>query len=212
MKKHRLNLTPVLSDFSLLIVGIFLLIVVGTTYQLAQSENPTPFETEKYNFDRGFYSLNSKDSMELAEDMKSKILPDIIESLEDNSLISLRIEGHTDRTPVPVKPDKKRRYRNNNELSFFRAQEFSRILRDIINEQAPGKSKKLLEHTVLSGYGSNKEKFGFKEISEGEWIVFDRDSLPRDVIAFGPADSSSAADEAFRKNRRVVVNIVKRGI
>ena len=40
LKKYRLNLTSVLSDFSLLIVGIFLLIVVGTTYQLAQSENP----------------------------------------------------------------------------------------------------------------------------------------------------------------------------
>ena len=87
LKKYRLNLTPVLSDFSLLIVGIFLLIVVGTTYQLAQSENPTPFDTEKY-FDTGLYSISGDDSMNLVMDIKSKILPDILESLEDNTLIS----------------------------------------------------------------------------------------------------------------------------
>ena len=209
LKKYRLNLTPVLSDFSLLIVGIFLLIVVGTTYQLAQSENPTPFDTEKY-FDTGLYSISGEDSMNLVMDIKSKILPDILESLEDNTLISLRIEGHTDRDPVTMK--KGRRFTNNDELSFFRAQTFSQILNTIVKEQAPEKSKELLRHTVLSAYGSNKEKFGYKQINDKDWVVFDRDSLPKTVIAFGPADSTSIAKEAFKLNRRVVVNIVKRGI
>ena len=202
-------MTPVLSDFSLLIVGVFLLIVVGTTYQLSQSENPTPFETEKY-FDTGLYSISGNDSMKLVGDIKSKILPDILESLENNTLISLRIEGHTDRDPVTTK--KGRRFTNNNELSFFRAQTFNQILSDIVKEQAPEKSKELLRHTVLSAYGSNKEKFGYKQVSNKKWIVFDRDSLPKMAIAYGPSDSSSIANEAFKKNRRVVVNIVKKGI
>ena len=70
LKKYRLNLTSVLSDFSLLIVGIFLLIVVGTTYQLAQSEN-TPFDTEKY-FDTGLYSISGEDSMNLVMDINQR--------------------------------------------------------------------------------------------------------------------------------------------
>ena len=147
--------------------------------------------------------------MNLVMDIKSKILPDILESLEDNTLISLRIEGHTDRDPVTTK--KGRRFTNNDELSFFRAQTFSQILNTIVKEQAPEKSKELLRHTVLSAYGSNKEKFGYKQINDKDWVVFDRDSLPKTVIEFGPADSTSIAKEAFKKNRRVVVNIVKKG-
>ena len=122
-------------------------------------------------------------------------MPDILESLEDNTLISLRIEGHTDRDPVTAK--KGRRFTNNDELSFFRAQTFSQILNTIVKEQAPEKAKNYYDILFYLLTVVTKKSLVINRLTIKIGLSLMR--LIKTVIEFGPADSTSIAKEAFKK-------------
>lgn len=186
--------------------------MVGTTYELSLREKPKTINTSQY-FAVGSFDVKKEELNTLKNEIKTRVLPDIIQSLNNKSLSSLRIEGHTDRDLV-TNINSKREFKNNDELSFLRAQAIGNIIQNLISDLNPGESKKLNKMMILTGFGSRKEKYGFRE-RDNAWHVFDRDSLAmenKDIIVFESSDRESVKIEAYKRNRRVEISIGRKGI
>ena len=145
--------------------------------------------------------------------IQDSIFHKIVQSLDNEALIALRIEGHTDRR----KPEliEGRKWNDNMELSFYRAKEVANILDSIMVAKINVKELTLLQRDELkkrihiAGFGENKPQFDVKLI-KGDYYVFNVDSIVDDPE--GPYNLSAAIDIAYQRNRRVVINIIERGI
>ena len=230
-----LNLMPVFADLGTIIIGFFIFIVVVLIKQLSQSELPIQLSTDQY-FDKRSYLISKKKADKLSDHINQNIYPEISAAFKENRLKSLRIEGHTD--PTPIKPKKKRqslsKYKaillgddkiydndkfkitNNYELSFMRAQSVGDIFNEIIendptiNVQEKVAFKNLI---VFSAFGASKRNYGYRHEPKGSkrWEVFNKDT---DMYMLGLTNlSQEAAKEAtFKKLRRVEITPVIKGL
>ena len=160
--------------------------------------------------------LNDDDRGKLYVLIQDSIFHKIVQSLDNESLIALRIEGHTDKR----KPEHRegRKWNDNMELSFYRAKEVANILDSIMVAKIKAEELTLLQKDELqkririAGFGENKPQSDFKLI-KGDYYVFNVDSKVDDPTGLeGPFNLSKAKDIAYQKNRRVVINIIERGI
>ena len=173
---------------------------------------PTDIPTDAF-FGSREYMLNDDDREKLYGLIQDSIFHKIVLTLDNESLIALRIEGHTDkRKPKPIEG---RKWNDNMELSFYRAKEVSNILDSImvakikVAELTPFQRDELKKRIRIAGFGENKPKFDIKLI-KGDYYIFNVDSTGDDLE--GPYNLLAAKDLAYKRNRRVVINIIKRGI
>ena len=173
---------------------------------------PTDIPTDTY-FESREFKLNDDDWGELYGFIQDSIFYKIVLSLDNESLIALRIEGHTDKR----KPESRegRKWDDNMELSFYRAKEVANILDSIMVAKIKAEELTLLQRDELkkririAGFGENKPQFDVKLI-KGDYYVFNVDSIVDDPE--GPYNLSAAKHIAYQRNRRVVINIIERGI
>ena len=131
-------------------------------------------------------------------------------------MVGVRIDGHTD--IVPPNPEKKniRRWRTNRELSQFRANELIPIIQDIFKESYPDSIyKKLTGKIYTTGYGPSKPLANSIKENNNWFVVIDKtidDPMNKDGLIKLKQPSREIADSvANMRNRRVVINILKRG-
>ena len=123
--KKTLNILPMFGDFSLLIIGLFILILLMVISTLHSASVGKAIQTDKY-FDSGEDSLHDTLKQEIAISIKESILNDINKIIREDysgleNLVSIRIDGHTDILPPDPKRLGTRRWETNRELSQFRA-------------------------------------------------------------------------------------------
>ena len=239
-----LNLIPLIGDFTLLTFGVLILVFVGALFTLARSEMPTTFESDLY-FPSGSWELTSQDASKLYTFIEDSIFIQINQEFKKGSLVSLRIDGHTDIVPpaaqsdpkedkkflgiVKIKKNKRnvRRWEDNTELSFFRAKEVSSIFNRIIDNSlfSLEEKQKLKKMIVVSGLGPNQPQFKLESYL-GKYYAADIDSVNRDSEGYfkrlgaatfskknGPfPNKEEALENIYRLNRRVVINVIKKGI
>ena len=100
-------------------------------------------------------------------------------------------------------------------LAGKRGKEVANILDSIMVAKINVKELTLLQRDELkkrihiAGFGENKPQFDVKLI-KGDYYVFNVDSIVD--YPEGPYNLSAAIDIAYQRNRRVVINIIERGI
>jgi len=209
-----------------------ILVLVGALFTLARSEVPTNIDTETY-FGTSEFMLNTDSEDQLYTFIEYSVLSQIKKAFDDDVLIELRIEGHTDkRMPEPIGDkkwyqfSKERRWKDNMELSFFRAEGVAATLDKIIKKSfSEPEQIKLNKMISIAGFGSNKPQYIHSRV-EGMYYALNVDSIKTDSLKYynrikmypnkkisGPFEKpAEARDLAYKMNRRVVINIIKRGI
>lgn len=238
MKKNYrsdLNILPLFGDLSLLTFGVFILVLIGALYNLARLEAPTNVDPKTY-FLTSNYVLAPSEIKDLEIFIVDSVFNQIETLLEKNSLAAVRIEGHSDASQPNNKKtnlvdkaakiigrSKAPRWENNMELSFFRAQEVANVLNRVTADMlSPSQNEELKKLISISGYGENKPQYIRKRIESLFYVVnvdsinsnsYDEyiDRLVSDTSS-GPFSESDAKVEAYSRNRRVVINIIKKGI
>ena len=112
------------------------------------------------------------------------------------------------------------------ELSFFRAEGVAATLDKIIKKSfSEPEQIKLNKMISIAGFGSNKPQYIHSRV-EGMYYALNVDSTKTDSLKYynrikmypnkkisGPFEKAAEArDLAYKMNRRVVINIIKRGI
>lgn len=207
---EKLNILPLFGDFTLLIIGIFIIIMVGTLVELAKSENPETIPTGTYFSSREF-KLDPNQHYLLDQYIRNDgIFSKIKKSLIEKKLSSLRIEGHSDSNPPPL-PVPGQKWEDNMELSFFRAKEVSKIIMSIADDSLSSGDRNHLKNIMLiAGYGENKPDKSFRKNMDGNYYLYDIKTgkkLPRIY-----SDFDSIKNRKDELNRRVVINIIEKGI
>ena len=117
-KSKKLNIVPLFGDLATLVIGLFILIIVVQISQLENITTPDEIPVSNY-FSSGSFNLTTEDSSSLVNIIKENYFEKIKKSFVENTLVSIRIEGHTDSDKVMYK--KGRFATNNKQLSFMRA-------------------------------------------------------------------------------------------
>jgi len=193
-----------------------MLVFIGALYTLSSAERPNNIPTDTY-FGSGEDTLTVDEWNKLYGFIEDSIYPKIIQSLDKESLISIRIEGHTDkRIPHFIYG---RAWNDNMVLSFHRAKEVSNILDSIFvakiyaNELTPVQKDKLKKLIMVAGFGDNKPQYEVNLMNESYYVKNVDLKINDTTNLEGPFEKRSAAIElAYKKNRRVVINIIERGI
>ena len=219
-----MNIVPLFGDLATLVIGLFILIIVVQISQLANITTADEIPTANL-FSTGSASLSKKDSNELDRLIRNKYFEKIKNSFLQNTLVSIRIEGHTDWEQLL--PKKGRFARNNRQLSFMRAEKVSQIFENIIEESFKNKNdqNELIRKIQLIGHGSINRKYGFRKkdklsINDNTWVVYEkidtlRDSIIVEFKSFGKDEITAkkkAEEETKRKLRRVEIVLVVKGI
>lgn len=223
-KSKKLNIVPLFGDLATLVIGLFILIIVVQISQLENITTPDEIPVSNY-FSSGSFKLTKEDSSSLVSIIKENYFKKIKKSFVENTLVSIRIEGHTDSDKVMYK--KGRFATNNKQLSFMRAEKVAQIFENIIKDSFSSKDdqKELVRKIRIIGHGSTHDKYGFKKVknsieNENIWAVYEKkannvDSIIVEFKSFGKDEITAkkkAEEESKRKLRRVEIVLVVKGI
>jgi len=206
---------------------------------LYNSETPDTIQTDEY-FPSGIDTLSIAGIDKIDLFFRESIYPKIKEIMvqDPDNLINLRIIGHTDAEP-PKKPKKRkdRRWRTNRELSQFRANQVAAIIENVVKDSLPNQYENIKNKILSGGYGSSDPHAEVLTHNNG-WSIANvayKDSIDnaikiqgyiqgesstrsytdeelQRIIIDGPfSDSVAAQKKAYKLNRRVDINIVKKG-
>ena len=153
--------------------------------------------------------------------IKESILNDINKIVREDysgmeNLVSIRIDGHTDILPPDPKRLGTRRWITNRQLSQFRANEFVPIVQGILEDSFPDSVYRYINRIILpTGYGPSKPMATVINEKDGWYVVIDKtvdDPNSKDkVIKLTQPSWKMASDVAHERNRRVIINILKKG-
>lgn len=221
-KSRKLNLIPVFGDLATLVIGLFILIIV---VQISKLENITHADEIPIGLDfgRGKYDVPPEQRKTLNTIFREKYLEKIKTANSNSTLVSIRIEGHTDPDRVTIK--KGGFATNNKQLSYLRAEKVADIFEEMIKDSFTNQDQKsILKKINIIGHGSKYQKYGFKERNkydetDNAWVVYqkvdnDQDSI---IVKFekydGEISPEKQAENEFKKRlRRVEIVLVVKGI
>lgn len=206
----RLNILPLYGDFSLLIIGLFVLSLLMAISSLQNAAIPENIPTDKY-FTSGVDTLTTDAKNELKLFITDSIFHKINSILEvdPNNLINIRIDGHTDSVPPDSTKMERRRWKTNRELSQFRANEIAALVEYILKSKLPDSLFRGLKNKILpSGFGSSKPQ-AIPKLEGNSWYV--RDWEGKVISEYLHRYSSDRARRISNKlNRRVEINIISK--
>ena len=213
-RKKKINLIPVFGDLGTLVLGFFILIIIIQTIQLKDFPTEIEIPTRDY-FKSGSDTLTTNGVKGVTDSIKTHFNR-INTAFQENKLVKIVIEGHSD--PRPLKYKKGRPAKNNKQLSFLRAEKVYNIFRDIIRQSVNDEidQNNFINKIQIVGRGSGLvglRKYGFKAIND-EWVVFERveiDGEKEEVVKFSMKDYKMAEAKANELHRRVEIIPIIRG-
>ena len=135
--KRKLNLVPVFGDLGTLVLGVFILIIIDFTIQLKEIPKNIEIPTKDY-FKSGSDTLTTAGKRGIADRIRTHF-DSINVAFQEDRLVKIVIEGHTD--PKPLKEKKGRPAKNNLQLSYLRAEQVYYIFEGIIRDKVDDKKE-----------------------------------------------------------------------
>jgi len=209
-KKNKLNIFPLFGDFSLLIIGLFILSLLMAISKLFDSEKPETIPTDKY-FDPGIDTLiheaDSLMDLYIRDSIFNKISQ--VLDIDPDNLINIRVMGHTDADFPDSSNMKNYRWKTNLELSQFRANEIAKIIEKVTRDSLSiDEFEKLNKKIVASGYGKKQPQADTIKTDVGWWVI----NISKGDTLDGPFSNNIVAFRTANKfNRRVEISLIKRG-
>ncbi len=209
-KKNKLNIFPLFGDFSLLIIGLFILCLLMTISFLEDSEKPQSIRTDEY-FDPGIAILGPEADSLMDLYIRDSIFDKINKVIKDgpDNLIQIRVVGHTDAQVPDSSKMKNYRWKTNLELSQFRANEIAKIIEKVTRDSLSiDEFEKLNKKIVASGYGKKQPQADTIKTDVGWWVI----NISKGDTLDGPFSNNIVAFRTANKfNRRVEISLIKRG-
>ena len=208
-KKKKLNILPLFGDFSLLIIGLFILSLLMAISTLQESELPESIPTDEY-FISGVDTLTQAGVQKMDLFIRDSIFHKIkkILDIDPDNLINIRVVGHTDADTPKIKM-KERRWKTNRELSQFRANQIADIIENVAKDSLSTNEFEALNKKIISaGFGERYPQADTITHKDG-WLVVN--TISGDSLDGPFSDKGVAIRKAYKLNRRVEVSIIKRG-
>jgi len=183
MKNNKANFIPLLTDISLLFVVFFIAVIILQQIILQETEVIFDIEADRTYFEAGKDSLRE----EQKEELKNILLKinnfeeNIINKFNSNNLEQIIVTGYSDTVQPSAGDLKNKNWRNNRELSFFRANTICDLFIELAKDSFNFNEEKIIKFKSIvlpAGYGE------FNPLSTCECNVDDCEEICRgkDII------------------------------